>query len=166
MDAIRIEVSGERQAALRFEEFPNELHAELLAEIESLTAELYGRVEAQIPSKSGRLRAQADMRIFDDPERISGVVSIHGERSNDYAKAAALEYGAFNRHGVAQHRMWLDHFWSLKLSRPIRVLVGAYSRTANISEHRFLRGPLEQLRGEAIDRLNSVVEQATDKAEG
>lgn len=157
---IHIDVKGDRQVGVRFDEFPDQLYADLRKEIESLTSELLARVQAATPSKTGALRSSERLRIFADPDRITGYVDIAGDKGTQaFAKAGALEYGAHRSTKVSAHQMKLDHAWSQKWAGPEMVLVGAYTRTPNIAEHRFERGPLGAMQGEIIERLNAVVEK-------
>ena len=99
MDLVRIDVTGDRQVGLRFDAFPDALYEDLKTEIDALATELYARIEAATPSRTGLLRSEERVRLFADPNRISGYVDIAGAKgSQDFAKAAALEYGA---HGQA-----------------------------------------------------------------
>jgi hypothetical protein len=165
MDAIHIDVQGERQAGIRFDEFPDALYEDLKTEIDALGIELFAGVEAATPMRSGELRAQERLRVFADPTRITAYVDVAGRKgSQDFAKAAALEYGAHRPSKVAAHTMALDHYWALKLTAPERVVVDAYTRTPNIAEHAFERGPLNAMAPEVIARLNAVVDKATAEA--
>lgn len=165
MDTVRINISGDRQVGVRFDEFPDTLYEDLRAEIEELSTELFARVEAATPSRTGRLRSQERLRIFTDKTRITGYVDIAGEKgSQDFAKASALEYGAHRVTKVSEHAMQLDHYWSHKLSEPESVIVAAYTRTPNIAEHAFERVPLASMQPEILQRLNNVVEKAVAEA--
>jgi len=158
-DLIHIDVTGIRQVGLRFEQFPDALY------VDQLSAELLARVEAATPSLTGKLRSSERLRLFTDPTRITGYVDIEGAKgSQDFAKAAAEEYGAHRPTKVRSHAMKLDHYWSLKLSAPQTVLVEAYSRTVDITERAFERGPLAAMQPEITARLNAVVEAAVAKA--
>lgn len=165
MDAIRIGVKGDRQAGLRFDEFPDALREGLREEIDSLTNELYGRIRAATPSKTGDLRDKERVRLFNDKDRITGYVDIAGKKgSQDFAKAGALEYGARRTKKVNEHKMRLDHYWHDKLDAPRMVIVKAFDRRNNQAEHSFLRGPLGAMQPEILRRLNSVVENAVQEA--
>ncbi|CAN5576968.1 hypothetical protein BH10PSE14_BH10PSE14_06730 [soil metagenome] len=164
MDSVRIDVAGDRQVGLRFEQFPDVLYDELRDEIDSLAHELFARVQAATPIALGELRSQERLRIFTDKNRITGYIDIAGENRQDFIKAGALEYGAHGKANVSAHTRKLDHLWSQKLDAPITVMVDAYSRTANIAERRFERGSLESMRPEVIARLNAVVAKAVEKA--
>lgn len=167
MDAIRIDVTGVRQVGLRFDEFPDALYDALKDEINTLANELLARVQAATPVKTGRLRSEERVRLFTDPSRISGYVDIAGEKgSQDIPKAVALEYGAGAATKVRTHAMLLDHHWSLKLAEPQAVIVRAYTRTADIAEVAFERGPLAQMQPEIVARLNAVVAKATAGVNG
>ncbi len=165
MDTIRISVTGDRQVGLRFDNFPDALYEDLRSEIDALSSELFTRVQAATPSLTGQLRSQERERLFTDPNRITGYVDIAGGKgSQDFAKAAALEYGAHKATKVKAHAMGLDHHWAEKLAAPEQVLVEAYVRTPNIQEFAFERGPLAQMQPEVIARLNAVVEKAVAEA--
>ena len=161
-DQIRIDIDGDRQSGLRFEEFPDHLHDDLRAEIDALSHELLARIEAAVPSKTGTLRSQVRLRMFDQDDRIRGYIDIQGRSGQtDYAKAGALEYVSKGKPSkVSAHRMKLDHYWEHRLAAPTTVLVDAYERTPNIAEHSFMRGPLAAMRPEILQRLTGVVERA------
>ncbi len=165
MDTIKIDLAGVRQVGLRFDEFPDALYADLKQEIDALSIELLARIEAATPDRTGRLRSQERLRLFTDPNRITGYIDIAGDKgSQDFAKAAALEYGAHNPTKVAAHDMKLDHFWDKKLAEPVTVLVEAYNRTPDIAEFAFERGPLAAMQPEVVARLNAVVAKSTAQA--
>ena len=160
MDLIHIDVSGDRQTGIRFEEWPDHLYGDLKTEIEALSIELFARIQAATPSLTGRLRSQERLRLFADANRITGYIDIAGAKGGqDFAKAAAEEYGAHQQTKVSAHSMRLDHYWSEKLRAPITVLVAAYARTPDIAEAAFERGPLAQMQPEIVSRLNAVVEK-------
>lgn len=165
-DQIRIELDGDRQTGLRFEEFPDAMHDALRNEIDEISHELMVRIEAAIPQKSGKLRSQVRLRMFDEEDRIKGYIDIAGEKgSTDYAKAGALEYGSKGKPvSVSAHAMRLDHFWHHRLNAPITVLTEAYQRTPTIAEHSFMRGSLAAMRPEIISRLTGVIENTVDEA--
>lgn len=161
MDAIHVDIKGDRRVGIVFDEFPDQLYADLRAAIETLTAELLGLVEEATPNRTGRLRSQEHMRVFADKNHIKGQVFIAGEKgSQDFGKAAALEYGARKATNVRGHAMRLDHAWGQMLVEPETVMVGAYTRTPNIDEYRFERGPLAGMAAEINARLEAVVEKA------
>lgn len=165
MDSIKIDIAGDRQAGLRFDEFPDVLYEDLRKEIEELSLELLLRVEAATPSRTGLLRSEERLRLFTDKDRITGYIDVKADGQQEHIKAGALEYGAHKKHKVSSHTMRLDHFWEQKLDAPITVLVDAIpDRTANITEIAFLRGPLEAMRPEIAARLRAVVENAVTKA--
>ena len=155
MEDIGVGISGDREVALRFDDFPKRAHNGLLNRIESLTDRLYSLVAARIPDRTGRLRSKIDKAIYDDRDRISGRVSFSG----DFAKAGALEYGAHRLTKVKAHAMQLDHNWSTKLQRPTKVIVAAYSRTPDIEAVKMLRGPLAQISSAAIEGMQEEVDE-------
>jgi hypothetical protein len=165
MDSIRIDITGDRQIGLRFDEFPDALYEDLKSEIDALSAELFSRIQAATPNRTGQLLSSERLRLFADANRITGYVDIAGAKgSQDFAKASALEYGAHRATKVSAHDMRLDHHWEKKLAAPETVLVEAYSRTPNIQEYAFERGPLAQMQPEVAARLNAVVAKAVADA--
>jgi hypothetical protein len=166
-DAVYVTVSGERRVALKLDEFPQELRGQLEARISELTAELQAQVEAAAPSRTGKLKSEIRGRVFaDNPKHVSGIVDVYAPKgSGEFAKAAALEYGASASTNVSTHPMKLDHYWADKLAAPTTVLVAAHSRTVNIAEHDFLRGPLAAMEPQIQMALEEVVEAATIEAD-
>jgi hypothetical protein len=160
MADISVIVTGDREVGLRFEQFPQELHEQLKAAIEGLTGELADRVRAAVPRKTGKLASLIVERITDRPEKIVGSVFISG----DFAKAAALEYGAHHSTKVRAHTMRLDHAWGRAMLSPEVVDVAAYSRVPNIAERRFLRGPELAMEAQITAELEGVVNKAVEAA--
>jgi hypothetical protein len=160
MDTIRVNISGDRKVELLFEEFPDGLYADLKAEINALSMELFARVEAATPQLTGKLRSEERVRLFADPNRITGYVDIAGT-GQDFAKAGALEYGAHRATQVSAHSMRLDHVFGEMLASPMTVMVDAYSRTPDIQAFAFERGPLDAMAPEIVERLNAVVDRVT-----
>lgn len=155
MDSFKVEIAGDRQVGLRLDAFPDELYAELKGHIEALGAELLARVEAATPRRTGKLAESERLRIFADPQRIKAQVDV----SADFAKAGALEYGAHGGAHVHAHSMRLDHAWAERLAAPISVLVSAYTRTVDIAEVAFERGPLAGMSPEILAQLDEAVEK-------
>lgn len=165
MDAVRVNITGERRVGLLFETFPDALYEDLRREINGITIELLARVEAATPDRTGKLRSQERMRLFADANRITGYVDVDAPKgSGAFAKAGALEYGAHRATKVRSHTMKLDHHWDLALASPETVMVDAYTRTPNIQEYAFERGSLAAMQPEIAARLNAVVEKATAEA--
>lgn len=169
-DAVRINIAGDRQVGLRFEQFPDQLYDALRDEIDSLAHDLFSSVGARIPERTGRLRSQLRVRVFADKTKISGRVDIAGKgsgKNSDFAKAATLEYGSTGKKAnVSAHDMKIDHYWSERLSRPITKMTKAYSRTPKVPEFAFERGALAGMQSEILNRLNAVVENAVQDANG
>jgi hypothetical protein len=149
-------IAGDRNVSLRFDKFPTELHNRFLAAIRAITARLADAVRADAPhGKTGKLERSIVERVYDDgADRIKGRVTVDA----DFAKAAALEYGAHKRTQVAKHDMKLDHVFARRLAAPTTVVVGAYSRTPNIAATRFIRGPLAAAEAGIAEELRAIVD--------
>jgi hypothetical protein len=167
MDTIHANITDARKVELLFETLPDALYGGLRVEVDALTMELLTLIEAATPERTGTLRSQERARIFTDPNRITGQVDVAGTKgSQDFAKAGALEYGAHRATAVKAHSMRLDHNWGAMLASPETVMVAAYTRTPDIAEYAFERGPLATMAPEIVARLEAVVEKATAQANG
>lgn len=155
-------IRGDREISQRFETFPTALRASLSARIRALTDELYARVEAVVPRKTGKLASEIVARVYDDsPTRVAGYVSVYAPGdSREYPKAASLEYGTnkarrrfsktqtiINRRGKTQRAVE-------RLSRPV-----------HLAARRYLRGPLQDMGPEVRTELEAAVQKAVDDAE-
>lgn len=155
---ITAEIQTERTIGLKFDQFPEQARQRLRAAIETLIGDLHDQVTAAAPSESGKLRGEIQPRVEEYPNRITGVVAV----TDEFAKAAALEYGAHSSVMVKAHTASLDHIYG-KLVEPFSVMVGAHSRRVDIAEHRYLRGPLHAMEGQIFEALQeALVEAAQD----
>ncbi|HYM34819.1 MAG TPA: hypothetical protein VET48_05440 [Steroidobacteraceae bacterium] len=158
-DAI---ITGDRRVVARFGEWPKEIHDQLLERIRNLTKQLEERVRALAPSRTDKLKEEIISKIFDDPEKIKGLVTLEsGLSGSEYAKAAALEYGAPGRGGafkVRAYRRTISEAFGRDIS-PTAIDVGAYTRIANIDEHLYLRGGLAGMEEEAVAELTAAMDE-------
>lgn len=156
-DSIGIAISGDRQVALRFDEFPQQAHEALRAHITTLVADLRARVVAAEPKRTGRLERETVAVVNDGANRITGLVRISAE----FGKAGALEYGAHGTAKLKAHYARLDHVYS-RLVAPMSVMIAAHSRQVDIAEHRFLRSGLDAVRDEAVNEMRAALDEASD----
>lgn len=148
-----IHVAGEREAELVLEDLPEKAREVLKPVINELIEELYGQVVGREPVRTGRLRSTtAKAEAQDRGDRVSGRVFIDA----DFAKAAALEYGAHGTATVRAHMETLGHVFG-HLVAPFAVLVAEHSRHVDIAEHEFLRGPLHDIEAQALDRMREAL---------
>ena len=154
-----IEIEGDRLVALRFDQFPERARAAIGRRLSSLTERLLSRVVGVEPQRTGKLRGETGSRVFERDDRVVGQVRVAAPDSGEHGKAAALEYGASHTALVRAHTMQLSHVYD-KLVEPIEVMVAAYSRHPNIAERRYLRGPLDAMRGEIIAELRAALDEA------
>ena len=113
--------------------------------------------------RTGRLESETGGRVYDHGDRMSAVVGVRAKGGDEAGKAAALEYGAHKPFEVRAHAATLAHLWSRAIA-PISIEVPAHLRHPNIAAHRFLRGPIDQLRAEFIAELRQAVEAAAAEA--
>jgi|SRR5579872_4021381 len=153
-DDIGVVITGDRQVALEFDEFPERLRVALRDRISGLTDLLYERIWALAPVKSGRLRSLLRKEVFDDRDKITGRVSV----SSEFVKAASVEYGVHAEFEVAGHTTHLDHAWGRAFSGD--VFVKAYTRRVDSAGKRFLRGGITQESGAVAEALRETVDRA------
>jgi hypothetical protein len=100
--------------------------------------------------------------MYDDSQRIKGAVTFEGDLPGyEYAKAAALEYGAPGRRGrfkVRAYRRTITEAFGRDVS-PTRINVDAYSRIANLDARLYLRGGLAGMETQAAAELTAVMDQ-------
>jgi hypothetical protein len=156
-------ITGDRVLEARFAEWPKELHDSLYHRIAKLTDQLLGRVKALAPEQTGTLKNEIIARVFDDPERIKGYVSLEGGLDqNAYVKAAALEYGAHKSFAVSRYRRTITEAFGCDIS-PKRIAVEEYRRTANIDERMYLRGALAEIEAEAVVELTEAINEKIEE---
>ena len=156
-DAI---ITGDRRVVARFSQWPAELHDVLYARISALTDTLKDRVEALTPDRTGKLKSEITSKIYDDPQKIKGLVTLEGGLSrSEYIKAAALEYGAHGGVSVRKYSRTIAEAFGRDIS-PTRIDVSAYSRIANIDTRNYLRGGLADVEADATAQLQQVIDQS------
>ncbi len=153
-------ITGDTRIVARFNEWPAELHDALLTRIRALTDALEGRVQALAPERTGKLKDEIVSRVFDDPKKIKGLVTLEGGLTkSEYVKAAALEYGAHRGLRVRKYSRTIAEAFGHDIS-PKRIDVSAYSRIANIDARVYLRGGLSDVEGDATAQLQQVIDQS------
>lgn len=159
-----MEIRGERRVGLRFEQFPQEAYSALFTAIDELIAELFDRVMASIPRRSGALADALTYTVRGYPDRIAGYVGFGKSGENPvkiFAQAAALEYGAHTKGMVKAHRFQLDHVFSHAIEPMMVMIKEAYSRTPDIVEHAFLRGSLSGMDTQIIMTMQAALDSVT-----
>lgn len=156
-DSIGAFVTGDRAVELIFDQFPQELHQELFDRISGLTGDMAATVRSNVPRKTGRLASEVREFVRDTPNKITGVVTFSAE----FAKAAALEYGAHGSAKVGSHTMRLGHAWAHVFASPEVVSVPDYSRHLDLTARRFLRESEQQLEARITDELQQAVNQVS-----
>jgi hypothetical protein len=149
---------GDRELSLRFDTFPTRAHKRLEDKISALTEQLQARVEAASPVLTGLLRSEITPRDFaDNVNRVAGYVSVFAHSSNEYAKAATLEYGSSKpRREFQRTSSGILSRFGLRQQR----IVARISKPVDIKAFRYLRGPLEQMRPEIEAGLNEALAEA------
>lgn len=156
-------VKGDKELSARFEEFPTVAHTRLGQAIRALTDELYARVLSSTPFKTGKLKSEDTERVFiDDPKRVAGYVSVYaGADSNEYAKAAALEYGSNRGRKVYDKGGAMEKLRNGKLRR---LAVGT-TKPVHLAAYAYLRGPLADMQGQVQAELEAAIAQAIADSE-
>ena len=146
---------GGREISLRFDSFPDRLHGKLVDRIEALTATLEERIEAIAPHKTGKLRSEIKFALYtsETQSRVAGYVSVYaGSDSNEYAKAATLEYGSNKPRRIPDHGGILR-----RLSRGQRAIESRLTKAPNIEARRYMRGPFEEMKPEIQAALEETM---------
>lgn len=158
---VAMELLNERRVGLRFDEFPEKARANLLERITELTQELEDAVvEAEPEGATGKLRRETKPRVTEGPERITGSVSV----TDEFAKAAALEYGAHGTTTVRAHVAQLNHVFA-RATSTVEVDVEEHTRRLNIAAHDYLRGPLAAMSGRIEEELKAAIDDAIAQGE-
>jgi len=152
----------DREVLARLSRLPDELLDRLQPIIERLTAEMYARVIAAEPKRSGALMRATRQFVDRQSNLIRGRVRILGEPGGPKhnVKAAALEYGAHGNASVREHEMSLDHVFDIPID-PEEVLVSAYNRDVNITADRFLRDALIGIEAQFEAEIEHVIAELT-----
>jgi hypothetical protein len=164
MIGFQIDVD-DRAVKLRLEELPSRLRSRLRPVIARLTEQLLGQVRAAEPVRTGKLRAATQAFVDDKENFVRGrvrVLAVPGRGGSHNIAAAALEYGAHRLVHVKQHETHIDTIFGRASARQLAI-VDAYTRRANITAERFLRGPAATLRPAAIAALERAVNDAVDE---
>ena len=152
-------ISGDRAVEARFAEWPKEIHDTLLARIQKLTDELYGRVRALAPERTGKLKDEIISKVFNDPEKIKGLVTLEGNLSRaEYIKAGALEYGVQRAVKLRQHSRTITEAFGRDIS-PTRINVSAHPRDVDLEDRFYLRGGLAEVESEAVTELTAAMNE-------
>jgi transposase len=151
----------DRQVVLRLEGLEKRLRSQLHASITKLTGQLLSRVRAGEPTRTGRLRQETQAFVDDKTNFVRGrvrVLAARGMKGHNVA-AAALEYGAHRAVRVRQHTTHVEHVFDRIGHRQVAI-VDAYTRRANITAQRFLRGPLAGMRPSIRAEFERVIQEA------
>ena len=160
---VTVTTRGARELALRFEEFPQEVHATLSQRIKEVTDALYDQIRLAALDKfahpTGKLQSEIAGRFFNDSQtRIAGYVSVFaGGDRNEYAKAATLEYGSEKPRKVSAKA---GAGAMMRLTGSNRRVYARMTKPALIPAFRYLRGPFDEMRPEIIAALTEAVAQA------
>jgi len=156
---LGIELRMERNAIVRFDQFPEAARRRLTVTMEALERRLEAAVRAAEPDATGALRSQTGGQVYQHDMRIAAVVGVRAPDAQAARKAAALEWGAHRQLAVRAHTMLLAHFWNRAVN-PVQVSVPTHGRTPNITEQRFLRDSIDALRGDALAQIQAAVDSA------
>lgn len=111
------------------------------------------------PHLTGTLQGEETERVFgDNPERVAGYVGVYAPEggSNEYAKAATLEYGTNKPRRAFQRRAGL----MAALLGPRLRIIGKLSKVVHIDPIRYLRDPLDEMQPEVLAAFQEVLTEA------
>lgn len=160
---VGMHVVGERVLLAKYSEIPARTRRILRRRIRTLAVTLQEAVRGAIPIRQSprwpsSLPALAQFiasKVYaDNPNRVAGYVSVYAPSTPaEYAKAATLEYGS-NRSRAVQD---LKHGVWRRLRGSRRRLKSRLGKPAHIRAYRYLRGPLGNIRAEAISALEEGI---------
>ena len=148
-------------AGVRFDQFPNQLRADLIVTINELAQEAMALAAARVPRRTGRLASELQIVNRNEPDVVSSTVNFDlGAESSDFAKAGALEYGSTGkRFSIKTYTRGGDTVFG-RLVEPYEAIVKAYDRAGNIVERAFMRPILAEMQPRALAAINAVAERA------
>lgn len=155
---IGFTITGTNSVTQRFEDIPVRLYDRLVGRVTQLTDELEGRVRGAAPKLTGKLEGEIVSQVFDNPDRVVGRVTLSGE----YAKAAALEYGAHGTTNVSAHEVELSTVFGRRLTAPLTVMIAAHSRRLNIAQQSFLRPSIAGMNNSIVEGLRDAVNETIE----
>lgn len=164
MISIQVKPEDERRIELHLEELPSRLMTRMKPVITELTNELLRRIHAAEPVRTGRLRQSTQAFVDEHPDRITGRVRVvtgrglGAVRGSTHEAYAALEYGAHRSFVVHQHEEHLSHVFRRRADNHL-VMVQAYTRRANITAQRFMRGPATAMRARVLAEFQRVIDE-------
>ena len=159
---ISVDIRGDRELALRFDQFPAVLHARLERRITAITQELEARVEAATPVRTGKLRSEVRPSVYsNNRDRVAGYVQVFAPGDpREYPKAATLEYGSDKPRRRFERASGLLG----RVGAPRRRLLSRGGDAVHIRAYRYLRGPFESMQAEIEAALQQEIDAAA--AEG
>jgi len=155
-----LDIDGDRRVDVRLQEFPEAARGALARRIDALAGELLSRVLGAEPKRTGKLAGETGKSpVQNRPDFVRASVRVAAKDGADARKAGALEYGASKPAAVPSHTVRLTHVFSRQIA-PLDVVVAAYRRPMNMAARRYLRGPLDTMRGDIRDALHEAIEEA------
>jgi hypothetical protein len=158
-------VTGDREVALHFAQFPQRLHDKLLERIQKLTMKLYVRVVQLAPMDSAapsglHLPQEFVSIIKNHTDSIEGVVTMpKGLPQREYIKAGAMEYGVNTEAQMTPYMRLMSQAFGRPVT-PRDILIGAYPRKMNMESRRYLRDALEGMEAEAVAEFTDALNEA------
>lgn len=151
---MAVTITGERELALKFDQFPQQIHQQLEQRIAGFVASLQAKIEGAAPRKTGKLRSEIKGRVYSSQNRVAGYVSVYAPGApGEYAKAATLEYGS-DKTRKRTSRI------ALKLTTSRTRIASRISKPIHIQAYRYLRGPFDDQMSEFQTELEAMVAEA------
>jgi hypothetical protein len=156
-------VSGDREVALGYERFPDELRDRIRARMQRIVDRLESASRDAAPYKTGKLKSEIHGRVYaDNPQRVAGYVQVTaaGGGSDEYRKAGALEYGVNKSRSIAGRLAGRNLVSRLRSQRVRDRLINS---PIHQRAYRYLRGPLDEMRGEIEAEMTEAIGEATQQ---
>jgi hypothetical protein len=146
---------GERELTARFETITPKLREAIKARMQGIGKSLQARIQELAPYKTGLLRSEITLRVFDDAKnRVAAYVGVYAPQNptREYPKAATLEYGS------KKARKFRAEVFSARLGRMTkRGMVERMTRPVTIQARRYLRGGLASMEGEINAEIDAAI---------
>lgn len=148
----------DRQVLAHIDALPQELREHLVAHLGPVDDRMLALVRAAAPDRTGRLRNQIRGAVVSTETSVVAKVFVAGRSPQDFAKAAALEWGVPGLSRRAARRA-PGGLVSVKASRRAGESVIAYHRRVRIEARRYLRRALVTMQTMGVEAIQAAIDE-------